>query len=154
MTFPLSHNNAEIESLLADLPTYSERTHNISVKVKTYWLDAEDDKLFTWLYHIRITNYNMKLYQILKRVWFLIDANGKEETIEGIGIIGEQPILLPYESFEYSSGTEFQTPSGMMRGYYIMQAFNPQTQKRTGKKIHVTIPAFSLDIPSHKATLH
>lgn len=151
-----AHASAEIESLLEDLPSYYEKTHDIAVNVKAFWLDEQsssEEHRFTWLYHVNITNHSAQTIQILRRTWILIDAYGNNETIEAVGVIGEQPILFPHETFEYSSGTELQTPSGLMKGYYVIQMLDPKTQKPFRQKLHITIPTFSLDIPTHKIIL-
>ena len=60
--------------------------------------------------------------------------------MRGDGVVGEQPMLQPGESFEYTSGTPLSTPSGIMVGSYVMEL-------EGGREMEVAIPAFSLDSP-------
>ncbi|HEX6094663.1 MAG TPA: ApaG domain, partial [Dongiaceae bacterium] len=65
---------------------------------------------------------------------------GRVQEVRGAGVVGEQPMLRPGQSFEYTSGTPLPTPSGIMTGSYEMEGSN-------GEKFSVAIPAFSLDSP-------
>ena len=76
----------------------------------------------------------------MSRHWRITDALGHTQEVRGPGVIGEQPVLTPGESFEYTSGTPLSTPSGIMAGTYQMEAPN-------GGSFDVEIPAFSLDSP-------
>ena len=79
------------------------------------------------------------------RRWRITDAAGRTQEVAGPGVVGEQPVLRPGESFEYQSGTHLTTPSGIMVGSYHMQTPD-------GRQFEVRIPAFSLDSP-HQPTL-
>ena len=78
--------------------------------------------------------------QLVNRYWKIIDANGTLQEVRGKGVVGEQPILLPGEKYEYTSGTPLTTSSGFMEGSYEMQNDH-------GDKFYVEIPKFSLDYP-------
>ena len=67
--------------------------------------------------------------------------------MRGAGVVGEQPVLEPGDSFEYTSGAPLATPTGFMVGSYEMQS-------RSGERFTVDIPAFSLDSPYHTRSLH
>ncbi len=69
------------------------------------------------------------------------DGLGRTQQVHGEGVVGEQPVIEPGRSFEYTSGTPLQTPSGFMRGAYHMVI------PSTGEGFDVAIPAFSLDSP-------
>ena len=83
------------------------------------------------------------------RVMFPItDARGRTQHVHGIGVVGEQPVLEPGESFEYTSGTPLDTPSGFMVGAYHMVVSS------SGENFDVPIPAFSLDSPHQSGRIH
>ena len=73
-----------------------------------------------FLYTIRITNESDRTVQLLSRHWIITDATQTVEEVRGLGVVGEQPILQPGESFEYTSGCPLQTPFGTMEGTYEM----------------------------------
>ena len=78
--------------------------------------------------------------QLLTRHWKITDGLGRLQEVQGPGVVGEQPILRPGESFEYASGTPLSTPSGIMSGSYQMKA-------ESGETFDAAVPAFSLDSP-------
>ena len=82
---------------------------------------------------------------MLKRTWRITDGQGRTQQVHGEGVVGEQPVLEPGQSFEYTSGTPLTTPSGFMRGAYHMVV------PATGEVFDAAIPAFSLDSP-HQPT--
>ena len=81
---------------------------------------------------------------IRDRYWKIIDSNGNTKEVRGEGVVGEQPILEPGETFEYTSGTPLQTSSGLMHGSYFMKSI--ENNEEGG--FEVKIPAFSLDTPN------
>ncbi len=102
--------------------------------------------MFFWAYNIQIENMRPEVVQLMGRHWQVVDANGDVQDVQGVGVVGQQPIIQPGGRFQYSSGTFLKTPSGMMLGQYIMQISNNE------EKFEVEIPAFSLDSPyeTHK----
>jgi len=78
---------------------------------------------------------------------YTFDANGRREEVRGPGVVGEQPVLGPGETFRYASGCPLATPSGMMQGSYRMVT-------DSGAAFDVEIPAFSLDSPMSHPTLN
>jgi ApaG protein len=58
--------------------------------------------------------------QLLTRHWIITDGRGLRHTVEGEGVVGEQPMIAPGASFDYVSGCPLQTPSGVMKGSYRM----------------------------------
>jgi ApaG protein len=85
--------------------------------------------------------------QLLTRYWRIIDGTGRTQEVRGPGVVGAQPVLRPGESFEYTSGCPLATPSGFMVGTYQMKTTE-------GDCFDVAIPAFSLDSPHTKRSLH
>ena len=71
-------------------------------------------------YHIEITNQGDEVVQLISRHWIISNANGEEEHVRGPGVVGEQPVLRPGETFEYTSACPLDTPVGTMHGTYQM----------------------------------
>ncbi len=129
---------------------YSTTTSDITVTVEPTYLDHEsmpDKNLFVWAYHVRIENGGKTPVQLRSRYWKITDGYGRTQEVRGAGVVGEQPVLNPGESFEYTSGTPLPTPSGIMTGSYAME--NPD-----GELLNIAIPAFSLDAPGHHHSLN
>jgi len=83
---------------------------------------------------------NNEPVQLLSRHWIIVDGNNKHEEVIGEGVIGEQPIIAPYESFEYTSGSVLETEVGAMEGFYDFK-FSDDSLKKA------RIPRFILSIP-------
>lgn len=130
--------------------SYSETTRSIAVSVRPIYLDDQsepEEGRYVWAYHIRIENNGAEVVQLLNRHWRITDALGRMQEVRGPGVVGEQPVLEPGESFEYTSGTPLSTPSGIMVGSYEMET-------RAGERFEVKIPAFSLDSPHEPSRIH
>ncbi len=108
--------------------------------------DPAQDR-YLWAYTIEIANLGRARVQLVSRHWIIIDANGRREEVRGPGVVGEQPVLQPGESFRYVSGCPLSTPSGIMQGSYRMVTAE-------GEFFDVEIPTFSLDSPLSKPTLN
>ncbi|XP_006343169.1 uncharacterized protein [Solanum tuberosum] len=92
-------------------------TLGIRVQVRSVYIEGRSQPskgLYFFAYRIRITNNSDRPVQLLRRHWIITDANGKTENVWGIGVIGEQPVVLPNTAFEYSSACPLGTPSGRM----------------------------------------
>lgn len=129
---------------------YEETTRTIRVMVEPVYLDEQSspsDDHYVWAYHVRIENLGRETVQLRTRHWRITDANGRIHEVRGDGVVGEQPVLHPGEAFEYTSGTPLATPSGIMVGDYAMES-------ESGEQFTVAIPAFSLDSPHQKRSLH
>jgi ApaG protein len=98
------------------------------------------DDHYVWAYHVRIENQGAQTVQLRTRYWQITDAQGRVQEVRGPGVVGEEPVLKPGQSFEYSSAVPLATPSGIMLGSYRMDAVE-------GEPFDVQIPAFSLDSP-------
>ncbi len=130
--------------------TYAETTSSITITVEPFFLDEQsepDDGHFVWAYHVRIENNGDRTVRLMTRYWRIIDSLGNVQEVRGDGVIGEQPILNPGGSFEYTSGTPLRSPSGIMVGTYRMETDN-------GECFDVNIPAFSLDSPHQGGQIH
>ena len=129
---------------------YKTETRGISVSVEPRYLEDRSDPsepLFFWAYTIEIANGTEAPVQILARHWIITDQNGRREDVRGLGIVGEQPLIEPGESFTYTSGCPLPTPSGIMAGSY-------EAIGGDGKVFSVDIPAFSLDLPNAARVLN
>ncbi len=131
------------EDLIDDVLTFNQVTKGIRVAVQSYYLSEQskpDDQQFVWAYRIKITNERNASAQLMSRHWIITNGLGKVQEVHGEGVIGEQPVINPGESFVYTSGTPLTTPTGFMRGSYDMQ-------ESDGTLFTVDIPTFSLDSP-------
>ena len=129
---------------------YNAATRDIEVTVKPYYLEdqsAPQDGHYVWAYWVRIENCGDETVQLRNRFWKITDGAGRIQEVRGPGVVGEQPVLKPGESFEYTSGTPLTTPSGIMAGTYQMET-------ETGDLFDVVIPAFSLDSPHEGASVN
>jgi len=93
---------------------------------------------------VTIRNTGDVAAQLISRHWIITDANNKVEEVQGLGVVGEQPMLKPGEAFEYTSGCPIATPVGSMRGSY-------QCVAEDGTRFEAPIPEFLLSMPR---TLH
>lgn len=131
-------------------PMYSHTTQDIRITVQPYYLDDQSspsEEHYVWAYHVKIENVGERTVQLLKRHWQITDAMGRIQEVRGSGVVGEQPVLEPGESFEYTSGTPLAAPSGVMVGTYEMEA-------DSGERFDVDIPPFSLDSPHQPVQLN
>ncbi|MGA9164882.1 MAG: Co2+/Mg2+ efflux protein ApaG [Thiobacillus sp.] len=117
--------------------------YHISVNVNTAYLADQSDPSsdrYVFAYTITIANTGTVSAQLISRHWIITDAENVTQEVKGLGVVGEQPLLRPGESFEYTSGTAMATPVGTMRGSYQMVA-------EDGNKFDAEIPAFTLSMP-------
>jgi len=129
---------------------YEKVTKNIAVSVRPFYLEEQsepDEDRFVWAYRVNILNKGDDTVQLLNRHWRITDKLGRLQEVKGPGVVGEQPVLKPGESFEYTSGCPLTTPSGIMVGTYEMTTTG-------GERFSVEIPAFSLDSPYDTATVN
>lgn len=129
---------------------YSQVTRSIRITVQPSFLEdqsAPAESHYVWAYHVRIDNEGSETVQLRTRYWRITDGRGRVQEVRGPGVVGEQPVLEPGGSFEYTSGTPLATPSGIMTGSYRMET-------RGGEMFDVAIPAFSLDSPHQPMNLN
>jgi ApaG protein len=121
----------------------SDRKYDITVAVKTAYLPEQSDparSTYVFAYTITITNTGEVAAQLISRYWIITDADSQVQEVKGLGVVGQQPLLQPGESFEYTSGTSLATAVGTMRGTYQMVAGD-------GKTFDAAIPQFTLSMP-------
>ena len=101
---------------------------------------SEEQDRYVFAYTINIANTGSIPAQLISRHWIITDAAGSVQEVRGLGVVGEQPLLKPGESFEYTSGSAVATPVGTMKGTYQMVA-------EDGTKFDAVIPEFTLSMP-------
>jgi len=101
--------------------------------------DAAQNR-FVFAYTITLKNRGQEAARLIERHWIITHADGQTEVVRGPGVVGEQPLLEPGESYTYSSGAVIPTPVGTMQGDYLFVRAN-------GERFLVDIPCFTLSIP-------
>jgi ApaG protein len=137
-------------STSAETAHYRATTRDIEVSVIPRFLEersSPDDGKYFWAYTIEITNRGSETVQLKSRHWRITDALGRTQDVRGAGVVGEQPVLKPGQSFEYTSGVPLTTASGFMTGTYGMV-------NARGEKFDIEVPAFSLDSPGARRTVN
>jgi ApaG protein len=125
----------------------ADAKHNITVSAQVRFIADQSDpenQRYVFAYTITITNTGTVAAQLISRHWIITDAESRVQEVKGDGVVGEQPMLRPKESFEYTSGAAIATPIGTMRGSYQMVA-------EDGAQFDAPIPEFTLAVPR---TLH
>ena len=116
---------------------------DIQIEVRTHYLleqsNPEEDH-YVFAYTVQISNRSDETVKLLNRFWHITDDNEKVEEVRGEGVIGQQPEILPGQSFHYTSGAVIETQFGSMQGDYEMQTAN-------GEKFTAQIPPFLLAPP-------
>jgi len=115
-------------------------TENIRVEVLSRY-SAENSRPLedNWVfqYTVRITNQGSETVQLISRHWIITDGSQHTEEVKGPGVVGEQPVLAPGESFQYSSWCPLKTPTGRMGGTY-------QMARASGEQFDIEIAPFAL----------
>ena len=141
------HKVSVMPDVRAEPSTSEAVTNDVRVEVESCF-SPETSMLFQdrWVfkYSIRITNEGHETVQLISRHWIITDATGHTEEVKGEGVVGNQPVLAPGESFEYSSWCPLKTVTGVMRGTY-------QMVREDGHQFDVEIAPFSL---TARYTLH
>jgi len=110
--------------------TSKAQTRGVVVQVESTYVPERSQPLqqrWFFSYRIRIANQGDVVVQLISRHWIITDANGDVEEVVGPGVVGEQPLLRPGESFEYTSFCPLPTPFGTMRGSYRMTTEDGET---------------------------
>ncbi|MSQ59545.1 MAG: Co2+/Mg2+ efflux protein ApaG [Betaproteobacteria bacterium] len=121
----------------------TETKYDVKVVANAFYLpdqsDEEEDR-YVFAYTITIRNEGSVPAKLISRHWIITDSDNRVQEVRGVGVVGEQPLLAPKQSFEYTSGTSLGTPVGTMRGTYQMVA-------EDGTKFDAPIPEFTLSVP-------
>ncbi len=120
-------------------------TEGVSIMVETFYQPAQSNPLnseFLFAYRITIENLTIYPVKLVSRHWHILDSNGTHREVEGDGVVGEQPVIAPGDSYQYTSGANLHSEIGKMYGTYLMEnLFNK-------KKLTVNIPEFHLIAPA------
>lgn len=128
-----------------DTPFQSE-SHSIVVRVAPRFLPDESDPSrdrYVWAYTVEVENRSQEPVTLRTRHWELVDAIAGRQTVDGRGVVGQEPTIAPGAAFRYTSAAPLAAPSGMMSGHYMFET-------EAGEK-QVAIPTFSLDSPHERA---
>jgi ApaG protein len=123
---------------MTDLARYA-----IEVNAATQYLAEQSDEAagrYVFAYTITLRNTGSVAAQLISRHWVITDAQGRVQEVRGLGVVGEQPLLEPGKTYEYTSGTAIATAVGTMKGAYQMVAAD-------GTRFEATIPEFTLSVP-------
>ena len=116
----------------------------IKVQVHTKYISEQsqpDSKRYVFAYVITIKNLSNQTVQLISRRWLITDANGKQMTVEGDGVVGQQPFIPGSDEYTYSGGTALETPVGVMQGQYILL-------DEKGREFITEIEPFRLALPN------
>ena len=132
--------------MIAALFPNAATTHGVTVRVSVSFLPEQSEPSrgrWFWAYHVRLENEGNATVQLLTRHWVITDGRGARHSVEGEGVVGEQPLIAPGASFDYVSGCPLATPMGAMQGSYRMVG-------EDGETFDVEIPRFRLVAPAVK----
>lgn len=118
-------------------------TREVEVSVESFFLESESDpekNQFSFAYRVQLKNLGGETVQLLSRHWIITDSVGKIQHVKGPGVVGEQPVLKPGTSYEYTSGSRLESPLGTMEGTYQMVT-------DAGENFDIRIPMFTLTVP-------
>lgn len=124
-------------------PSSEAVTSNVRVEVESRYAPERSQPFQNeWFFHytVRITNEREQTVQLLSRHWIITDGIGHKQEVRGAGVVGEQPVLAPGESFQYTSGCPLPTAGGLMHGTYQMVTDD-------GEHFDVEIAPFALQAP-------
>lgn len=119
-------------------------TRGVRVEVRTAYVperSSPQESRYFFAYRIKISNVGEETVQLLRRHWVISDGEGNMEHVRGPGVVGEQPVLEPGQSFEYTSFCPLPTPIGSMHGTYQMVTAG-------GSAFDADIASFSLAVPT------
>ena len=118
-------------------------TNSVRVEVESQYAPEHSQPFqsqWFFYYTVRITNQSNETVQLVSRHWVITDGLEHVEEVKGPGVVGEQPILAPGESFKYSSWCPLKTPTGRMHGTY-------QMVRTGGGQFDIAIAPFALKAP-------
>ncbi|MFM1929587.1 MAG: Co2+/Mg2+ efflux protein ApaG [Bacteroidota bacterium] len=122
----------------------SKISEGIEVSIETFFQKDYSNPLqneYMFAYRITIENHNSYPVKLLRRFWEIFDSNSEHREVEGEGVVGVQPLVMPGKQYQYVSGCHLKSEMGKMQGYYTMQ--NVETKEL----IRVNIPAFKMIAP-------
>jgi ApaG protein len=124
-----------------------EKKYDMRIAAESRYLPEQSNPehgVYAFAYTITLTNTGTVASQLISRHWVIENANGEVKEVSGLGVVGHQPLIRPGQSFEYTSGSQLETPSGRMHGSYFFVA-------EDGTRFDAPIAEFALAMPR---TLH
>jgi ApaG protein len=124
--------------------TTATTTRGIQIEVRSDFLPERSsvrEGSYLFQYHVRISNVGTETAQLISREWIITNADGEVERVKGPGVVGEQPVLPPGGSFEYTSYCPLKTSVGSMQGAYQMVT-------ASGERFDAMIAPFTLAVPN------
>lgn len=125
----------------------AENRYAVDITVESQYMEENSRPMsgvFSFSYTITITNRGTVSTQLISRHWIIEDGTGERREVKGLGVVGQQPLLKPGESFRYTSASQLPTPGGSMQGSYFFVA-------EDGARFDAEIPPFPLNMAR---TLH
>jgi len=122
----------------------SKISEGIEISIETFFQKDYSNPLqneFMFAYRITIENHNSYPVKLLRRFWEIFDSNSEHREVEGEGVVGVQPLIMPGKQYQYVSGCHLKSEMGKMQGFYTME--NVETKEL----IQVNIPAFKMIAP-------
>jgi ApaG protein len=122
----------------------SQITEGVAISVEVFFESSFSNTInneFMFSYKITIENKNVFPIKLLRRHWYIFDSNATKREVEGDGVVGEQPIINPNQTYQYVSGCNLQSELGSMHGTYLFEnLFNKKT-------FETIIPQFEMFVP-------
>jgi ApaG protein len=125
----------------------TDKKHEIRIASQSRYLPEQSNPeqgVYAFAYTMTITNSGAVPAQLISRHWVIEDGNGRIKEVKGLGVVGHQPLLRPGQTFEYTSGSQIDTPTGRMHGSYFFVS-------EDGSRFDAPIAEFALSMPR---TLH
>lgn len=119
----------------------SQISRGVKVSVETYYQPEYSNPFnceFMFAYKITIENHNEFPIRLISRHWFIYDSNGSNREVQGEGVVGIQPVIMPGTSYQYISGCNLRSEMGKMNGSYLFENVN------SNKTFDVVVPSFQL----------
>jgi ApaG protein len=142
-TLNASQSLVILNKMMCNVTMENDNKYRIKITTEVNYLAEQSDEAdnrFVFAYTITITNEGDTTVKLISRHWIITDANQYVQEVRGQGVVGEQPVLKPNQSFEYTSGTVLATQVGTMSGSYQMVA-------EDGTEFDAPIPQFVLSVP-------
>ena len=119
-------------------------SNSVKVEVRSNFNELQSDieqNEYFFTYYVRISNLGTDTIQLMHRKWDIVDSVGEQKMVTGDGVVGEQPILFPGDTYEYYSGCLLKTGFGKMSGAYVFKSLP------SGDLFESEIPEFTLQLP-------
>ena len=123
-------------------------TYQFHIEATPTYLSCTEEagqSVYQFAYAVTFTNTGSVPAQLISRHWIINDAQGHTDEVKGLGVIGQQPLLNPGESFQYRSGSRLLTPHGTMHGSFFFVAAD-------GHRFDVPVPLFVLEARGQTTT--